>query len=1082
MKYIITLFILLFACCFTNAQTDFHRLTLNSGFQHPQAVAPAPEIRNLLQFTSTPVSEYTGVPDISIPLFSFDCTRDLKFNLALKYHTDAVKREEKAGVLGLGWSLKGGGVITRVVRGLPDERLQDFNNAPNRRLHTMSTTPRGNDLDNFIDNPNYVFPDEMTLYDKLFEAHESGVFDTQYDIYHYDFMGYSGSFYLKMNNNLSAMTVVKLDNSNMKITVQFTKDTGESYNIDSFTLYDENGNKYFFDVKEKSSYGDSYYFKKMFQSGNVWENAEDFTNNEYRGFTRSYISSYHLTSVTPYTATAPMLTFSYNTFSEYWNDYTEVTRSLQEYYTTPGLGTSYINYVTERVRIATGMGNGYSGIRDQFGNASTRYVKAMSSETKKLSRINYMDKLYIDFTYGNGRNDKNYTNIPTKPLAKLDGISIYSTDLFAIGGRNKKQLKKYAFTYASSASYYKKSLLKGLTEYKDTTGETLKKEYGFYYNKENQAISELEDKWGFVTSSMNRDTDPNQITSLVLEKMTVPTGGCIVYKYEPHTYSYIGSAKQYSNTQRTNVTGGGIRIKTIGYFDDKNTSQNYYNDNLTSPVPAKEISYNYNLLTESFSSGSLTFPVPVFEYNQWVDLFGEFCDYNTNNPGNNCTLYLQPNQTGTFYFRVKTDYNNLLSLTTQGSNVGYKNVTVTERDNGKKELTFTSPIDFPEENYTVTYPFMPSKNVDYKRGLLLNEKNYNSGNTLVSETKNTYTYSDSEVLTGILPIYRNGINCRKTFCLSGRFISYDKINSSNVVCHPGLNNTINGNIYYAGHTQCLNTTDLMDYKIEKRVVGWAKLSRTERIDYLPSAVSDVMEYTYNSINKKPGSVKKTIGSNIYLTEYDYLNTSQLGFPNRYNRIADVSNVKTKLNNELLATENILFKDIQPNAGGIIQLGSQIYVPEKYQYAKGTNVLEDVQTITRLDDRGNPLEVKRADGTYTTFIWGYNKTRLIATIENCRFSEIENLPVYTTLLNQTYSIFSNGTTVSELLESFATLRSSLSITKKVTSLVYEWGKGVVCKTDANGKTVYYKYNSLGNLEEVRDNDNNLLKQYFEFYKN
>jgi len=279
----------------------------------------------------------------------------------------------------------------------------------------------------------------------------------------------------------------------------------------------------------------------------------------------------------------------------------------------------------------------------------------------------------------------------------------------------------------------------------------------------------------------------------------------------------------------------------------------------------------------------------------------------------------------------------------------------------------------------------------------------------------------------------------------------------------------------------------MNYEIEKRVVGWAKLTKTERIDYLPNAMNSITEYDYNPVNKKPGFIKNIIGSDVYSTEYQYLNVSTSGgglnFDNRYNRISDVKKATTKFNNEVLATENILFKDINPanSGGGIILVGSEMYVPEKYQYSKGSNALEDIQTITRMDERGNPLEVKKADGTFTTFIWGHNKTRLVAVIENCQFSEIENSTSYTSIISNT-NLNLTPTVKTTLLNNYNVLRASLQPKSQMTALIHDMGLGVVTKIDPNGKVVNYNYNNLGNLQEIRDNENNLLKQYFEFYKN
>src|SRR5690606_13995058 len=159
-----------------------------------------------------------------------------------------------------------------------------------------------------------------------------------------------------------------------------------------------------------------------------------------------------------------------------------------------------------------------------------------------------------------------------------------------------------------------------------------------------------------------------------------------------------------------------------------------------------------------------------------------------------------------------------------------------------------------------------------------------------------------------------------------------------------------------------------------------------------------------------------------------------------------------------------------SGGGLILVGSEMYIPEKYQYSKGTNALEDIQTITRMDDRGNPLEVEKADGTFTTFIWGHNKRRLVAVIENCQFSEIDNSTSYTSIISNTNKNLTPPVKTT-LLNNYNTLRSSLQPKSQMTALIHDMGLGVVTKIDPNGKVVNYNYNNLGNLQEIRDNENN-----------
>jgi len=85
-----------------------------------QVIAPpAPEVAALGKFGLVPVDYFTGVPDISIPVYTVQ-DGGLSFPISLKYHAGGIKVKEDASEIGLGWALSAGGSIVSVVRGQPD--------------------------------------------------------------------------------------------------------------------------------------------------------------------------------------------------------------------------------------------------------------------------------------------------------------------------------------------------------------------------------------------------------------------------------------------------------------------------------------------------------------------------------------------------------------------------------------------------------------------------------------------------------------------------------------------------------------------------------------------------------------------------------------------------------------------------------------------------------------------------------------------------------------------------------------------------------------------------------------------------
>ncbi|MGI4734870.1 MAG: SpvB/TcaC N-terminal domain-containing protein [Janthinobacterium lividum] len=85
----------------------------------PTIIPPSPTAAALEKYGQVPVSTYTGVPNISVPLYEIK-VRDLSIPISLSYHAGGFRVSEEASWVGLGWSLQAGGAITRTVRNLDD--------------------------------------------------------------------------------------------------------------------------------------------------------------------------------------------------------------------------------------------------------------------------------------------------------------------------------------------------------------------------------------------------------------------------------------------------------------------------------------------------------------------------------------------------------------------------------------------------------------------------------------------------------------------------------------------------------------------------------------------------------------------------------------------------------------------------------------------------------------------------------------------------------------------------------------------------------------------------------------------------
>ena len=84
--------------------------------------APSATASSFATYVSIPPATSSGIPNISYPLLSLPTkSKDVTFNFSLQYHPNNISNQHQASDVGLGWSLFGGGIITRYIYGKADE-------------------------------------------------------------------------------------------------------------------------------------------------------------------------------------------------------------------------------------------------------------------------------------------------------------------------------------------------------------------------------------------------------------------------------------------------------------------------------------------------------------------------------------------------------------------------------------------------------------------------------------------------------------------------------------------------------------------------------------------------------------------------------------------------------------------------------------------------------------------------------------------------------------------------------------------------------------------------------------------------
>ena len=166
----------------------------------------SPEAAKMTKYADTPVSNAYGQAEIGIPIYTIQ-GRSLQLPISLSYDSSGIKPEEISGIVGLGWSLLAGGVITRTIVG----RVDDGGEIP-----PETTDPA--DAEWLVSDAN------------------SGD-DTEYDRYSYNFCGHSGSFY-----RIPFRGIVPTEPTELTISNTFP-----------FTITDKDGTKYIFGLAETST-------------------------------------------------------------------------------------------------------------------------------------------------------------------------------------------------------------------------------------------------------------------------------------------------------------------------------------------------------------------------------------------------------------------------------------------------------------------------------------------------------------------------------------------------------------------------------------------------------------------------------------------------------------------------------------------------------------------------------------------------------------------------------------------------------------------------------------------------------------
>jgi Family of unknown function (DUF5977) len=655
-------------------------------FKAKRVIQPAPEAAELGKYGNNPISLFTGTPKINIPLCELK-GNELSLPVSLSYNAGGFKPNDIATWVGLGWSLNAGGVITRSVMANPDNDNNYFNSS-----NTYTSIPT---LDNMFANYDYI------------DNVKRGIWETQPDVYYFNFGNHSGKFVLKQNKS-----VVLKDRSNIKITPDNIGLSGTAASTSSFTIVDESGIKYEFrDVEVSTS---------------ITDDAQ--TGGPPSPLSYTYASSWYLTSITSADGTETIDFTYYNTATAHtlFQDYIHGESQTYSVKTPPGgtlSGTSNSNTPSPLVIV------------------NRKYIQSVNLK-KNGTTIGYVN---IE-SATNQRQDLDHFNFPGEQL--VQSIKSYARK----GKLEYVLLKQYNFSFSYFQSANGKRLrLDNITEVPTNNLTVVKPPYVFEYNTLDIPPYDSKDldHWGFynkagnttlipgvdiggtilpIGARANREPDLAGSSCSILKKIKYPTGGYTTFEYELHD----AIANQGLGIYASQPVGG-LRIKQMVDYSFENK---------------KAIVKNYEYKQDDgSSSGQSTFPsyISSSKFNYYSEpRFGSVGtdDYITN------------------YTTITASPVGGLG-TIQGSHIGYSQVKEYQTD-----LTANVPLGKTVYKYEIRS--IDVNDDDIGNGDLIEQSVYDNGDKLLFNQSNTYNYlgTDGTLAQKVQQHYiqdNKNILCKYTF-------------------------------------------------------------------------------------------------------------------------------------------------------------------------------------------------------------------------------------------------------------------------------------------------------------------------------
>ncbi|QEC69294.1 hypothetical protein FRZ67_19010 [Panacibacter ginsenosidivorans] len=810
----------------------------------PKIIPPSPNAASIAKFGDIPVSPYTGTTDISVPFYTIR-TKSISVPVSVDYHTGGIRLSEESGLVGLGWALNAGGMISRTVNDKDDFDGAYFDadlvtKVPEVKgklvYHTASTALE--QFTNGLQNPmtytpvgmgiyGYDFGCRYTVYSSdnnynFFPVFNTGTVyqDMEPDQYTFNFPGGSGKFIIARDGK-----VVLQKQENLKI--EYAQDGAW------FAITDEHGNKfYFFDIELSQPAIGGAFTKSSWLLSKVVTQQKD-------SVMFSYSSDNTWTTVKG---------IGHETFRTGCSGFEGVIYSND-------VGQTYLNKTLDSITWANGQIQfEYDAIRADLQNG--KKLNTVKIYNKDQSGLHYQkeNRLYYGYFNNTASDALEFKRLRLDSVKEISGTTFLPPYIFAYN--MPATMQNLLGKHYSSVDHW---------GYFNGKSNAVSGDYAKGFTAPFTGIVNIGDNYSgninipqyLSLTGANREADSSFMKAFVLNQVNYPTGGFTSLEYDPNYYDYDSSkglsgskdfeyVKTISKVVQVTVNNNGTYTGTVDFSDIYLTSNLASNANLTVSFRAAN-SDSLNYYHNSLGYGKINF---VFQSNT-TDISNSSLQCSGTKTGANCS--------GTVY---SLSIPLTIASATIYSWTGYIDPKV-KISSGFMDITAT---------FTYLIPEYKTKTIMMAGGLRIKSvTDYAANGTLAKKRTYDYGYQQDRNTDGTNESYSYGR-------LMG-YISYARYEPVIITIHNPPQPD--------GQFLCRNLS-----RYSSNFSGFTSLSSGNIVGY-----DQVTEYTIDPSNNDDNG--KTV--------YTYYNSSDTSFGYGGFRLPGVNNLPNNLNGLLKSKTN--FRDI-----------------------------------------------------------------------------------------------------------------------------------------------------------------------------